>query len=135
MFYEYDLTVPANTPAASPAELTAVLNVGTITRVEIQFPPGCNGMVSVAVDHWGRQLWPGDPDEDIAGGGSIVAWEEDFDLEDEPYELTLRGWSPGTTYQHVITFRFALLPLEVARGRRDSGSLIGRLAGMLLGRR
>ena len=134
MFYEYDLTVPANTLKAAPVELEAPLNAGTVTRVEVQFPAGCSAMVGVSIFRSEHQVWPGDPDEDIAGEDALVWWSESYDLDDRPFALTLKGWSPGTTYQHIITFRFALLPLAEVQAARAAPGLLRRLGDMLLGR-
>ena len=111
MFYEYDLTVPKATPAAAPTELEVPLNAGKVVAVHVQFPPGCAGLVSVAVFRSGHQVWPGDPDSAIKGDGAIVGWLEDYDLDDPPFGFTLRGWAPDSRYQHTVSFRFGLLPL------------------------
>jgi hypothetical protein len=134
MFYEFDLTVTADTARADPATLEVALNAGTITQVAIQFPAGCSGMVYVSIWRSDHQLWPGDPDEAIAGEDSIVSWAESYDLDDQPFSLLLKAWSPGTTYPHKLTFRFALLSLEESQGIRQAPGLLGRLANLLLGR-
>ena len=134
MFYEFDLTISANTAKSSPKELEVPLNAGTVTAVGIQFPAGCSGLVEVAIFRSGHQVWPGDPDEVIKGEDAIVSWTEDYDLDDPPFGFVLRGWSPGTTYDHTITFRFALLDLDTARDQRGLGGLMQRLARAILGR-
>ena len=131
MFYEFDLTIPADTPAASPEELEVPLSAGTVTRVEVQFPPGCSGLVKVAVFRSGHQVWPGDPDEAIKGEDALVWWPEDYDLDDPPHAFLLRGWSPGTAYDHTITFRFALLPLELKAQVGAQLGLLQRIARFL----
>ena len=133
MFYEFGLTVTANTLKASPVELEVPLNAGTITAIGVQFPAGCSGLVFVTISRSGHQIWPGDPDEAIAGEDAIVSWAEDYDLDDPPFSLLLRGWSPGTTYDHKITFRFSLLSLETAQGQRGLGGLLSRMARVLIG--
>lgn len=133
MFYEFDLTVPANTLAASPEELEIPLSAGTVVAVEVQFPAGCSGMVYVAIFRSGHQVWPGDPDEAISGENARIPWTEDYDLDDPPFGFVLRGWSPGATYDHKITFRFSLLDLTTAQGQRGLGGLLARMARVLIG--
>ena len=133
MFDEYPLTVPAGTAQASPAELEAKLAPGTVKLVAVQFPPGCRGLVSAAIFRGDHQVWPGDPDEGITADATVVWWPEDYDLDDEPYGFTVKGWSPETTFQHVLTFRFAVLPLEARDEARESAGLLRRIGEAIFG--
>lgn len=134
MLFEYELTVPADTAEASPVTLEALLCAGTVTRVDVQFPAGCAGMVNVAIWRHDHQVWPINLDGAIAGEDAIISWPVSYDLEDEPFAFTIKGWSPGTTYDHLITVRFALLSLEEAQGARGLPGLLRRLAALILGR-
>ena len=93
-------------------EVAAPLSPGRIVRVDIQFPDGCVALVGVRIFRSTHQVWPGNPDGDIRANGVVVTWPEDYDLTDAPYELTLRGYSPGTVYQHKVRVRFAILSIE-----------------------
>jgi len=134
MLFEYRLTVPADTAEADPEPLEVPLCAGTVTRVDVQFPAGCSGMVYVSIWRGEHQVWPVNLDEAIAGEDHVVTWPESYDLDDEPFGFEVRGWSPDTTYPHVITFRFALLSLEEAQSARGLPGLLRRLGNLLLGR-
>ena len=134
MLFEFPLTVPADTAEASPEPLECPLAAGTVTRVAVQFPAGCAGMVYVSIWRGEHQVWPVNLDDAIAGDNAVVEWPESYDLDDEPFALEVRGWSPGTTYDHKITFRFALLSLEEAQSARGLPGLLRRLGALLLGR-
>jgi hypothetical protein len=135
VFFEYPLTVPADTAEASPEPLEMPLCAGTVTRVDVQFPAGCSGMVYVSIWRHDHQVWPVNLDEAISGEDVVVSWPESYDLDDEPFAFTAKAWSPGTTYQHVITLRFALLSLEEAQSARGLPGLLRQLANLLLGRK
>ena len=113
MFYEYRLTIPANTPATAPTELEVELEHGRIVGVELQFPRGCVGLVHVQVRREHHQLWPSNPDGDIAGEDARISWQEDHYFTEQPYTLTLRGWNEDDSFAHTVTFRFNLLPLAL----------------------
>ena len=133
LFFEYDLTIPANTAASAPAESDVPLSPGTVARVDIQFPRGCVGLVHVQVWRAEHQVWPVNVDGDISSEGQTVSWPEDYDLDDDPLGFTLRGWNLDDSFPHTITFRFALLPLETGRAARGQGGLLQRLARAVLG--
>lgn len=134
MLFEYPLTVDAGTAQGEGEPLEALLCAGTVTRVAVQFPAGCAGMVYVSIWRSDHQVWPVNLDEAIAGDNAVVSWPESYDLDDEPFGFELRGWSPGTAYPHVITFRFALLSLEEAQSARGLPGLLRRIASLFLGR-
>jgi len=134
MLFEYPLTVPADTAEAAPATLECLLSAGTVIRVDVQFPAGCAGSVYVTIWRHDHQVWPVNLDEAISGDNTVVTFPVSYDLEDEPFSFLVKGWSPDTTYDHKITFRFALLSLEEAQGARGLPGLLRRLAALILGR-
>jgi len=125
MRYVYELTVPANTLDADPAEREVALCPGTIKGIEISFLPGPAWMVDVVVLHGLLQITPANPD----GYHSCDDYTEKFSMKyplDEPMPLVmLRGWSPGTSYQHKITFRFDVDP----KGEDDRQVLLRMMSG------
>ena len=135
MLFEYPLTVTADTKEAAPVTLDCLLSAGTVIGVSVQFPAGCAGMVYVSLWRHDHQVWPVNLDEAISGDNTVVSFPVSYDLDDEPFAFTVRGWSPGTTYDHKVTFRFALLSLEETRDIRGLPGLIRRLANLLLGRK
>jgi hypothetical protein len=108
MFYEFTLTIPANTPATAPVYDVVQLSPGTVSRVEIQFPRGCVGLVHVKVLRALHQVWPTNPDGNISSENANLSWSDDYDLSEPPYELTLVGYNLDDTFPHTITFRFQL---------------------------
>jgi hypothetical protein len=108
VFYEFPLTIPANTPATAPTQQTVELSPGTISRVELQFPRGCVGLVHVKVLHALHQVWPTNPDGDISSEGYNVAWSDDYDLSEPPFQFILSGYNLDDSFPHTIIFRFQL---------------------------
>ena len=113
MFYEFDLTIPSNTLAASPAELECVMAPGTIKQVEVQLPRGLRSMIHTVAWIGLHQLWPSNPNGTIKGDKARIIWGEDFSIEQPPHMILIRGWSPDTFYPHVITWRFSVTPEPV----------------------
>ena len=133
MFYEFALTVPANTPQAAPAELEMPLSPGTVTLVSVQFPRGCVGLVHVQVLDAEHQVWPTNLDGDISGENATISWPEDHDLVDSPYTFTLRAWNLDDTFPHTVTFRCAVMPLSQKEEARAGVGILQRLRDTLIG--
>ena len=110
MFYDFSFTIPANTPAGSPAEMSCKLTYGIIHRVEIVFPAGCAGLVHLQIREGLHQYWPTNSDGDFASNDERIEFSEYQEFYRSPFELVLVGWSPDTTYNHTLEVRFGILP-------------------------
>ena len=112
--YVVDLTVPKDTQQTSPKEETVKIEEEVIVSIECHFPPGCRGMVYTACYYGEEQLFPRPYGSYLHGDGETIRWEECYELPHTPCVLTIRGWSPGTNYDHTVTWRINALPKKYA---------------------
>jgi len=114
MLYQKTLNVPASTPSDAPVETTIVVKHPVVTRLGVFFPPGCAGMVKVAVFYGKLQIWPSKEGEWVRGDSTTIWGEPFFELPEKETTLTLKGCSPNTLYDHDVTFYIIALPRIVA---------------------
>lgn len=112
MFYEYHLTIPPNTPKSSLASLDCPLDYGIITHVEIEFPPGCNGLAGVRVRERDHQLYPTNDGEYFISNAYVIAFQETQRVFSKPFLVFLEGFNVDEIYPHTITLRVALIRPE-----------------------
>ena len=109
MFYSYTLTVPAGTPVTAPVIVLMPLDYGMVHQIEVGFPPGCAGLVHVAIWHCEHQAFPSNPDGDFAWDDyNIIIRNEAYPIDVKPYLFTLRGWAPSAALAHTVTCRIGL---------------------------
>ena len=113
MLYEFDLTIPAETSKNSPAEREVAMSAGIIKQVEVQLPRGLRGLVHTVAIRGIHQIWPANTDGSIKGNDARIVWGSEYDLTGPPHSIILRGWSPGTDYAHVVTWRFNIVAVPV----------------------
>lgn len=109
MYYDYAITVPANTTEDDPVTQVIELTAGVIYRLEVHFPIGCFGLAHCQIRHHETQHWPSNLDGSFATDGYAIVIDELFDLNAEPYTLKAICWNDDDTYQHVITVRVGVL--------------------------
>jgi hypothetical protein len=109
--YTKELTVPANTGAGTPASTTIDLPAGVLQRITIFFPPGCSRLTHVTIYDGATQVYPKTASTDYAEDAKEVVIN-DMVIYDAVKTLTLKGWSPGTSYQHKVTFNFQVQTAE-----------------------
>ena len=102
MHYSASLTVPANTPALTPVSTSLVLPAGTLQHIDINFPPGCARMTFIQIYDGATLLYPKTAGAAYCEDAYTVKIDT-MQIFDSPKTLTIKGWSPSTSYQHVVT--------------------------------
>ncbi len=135
MVFEYDLVIPADTKAADPVKLEMPLASGIIHKVECQFLFGCRGLVFVAIKRALHQVFPANPDGAFKAEGYVISFPCYYSLEESPYQLEAYGWSPGTTYQHIVTIRLGIEDRAVLEPPRPEVGFLSKLEQLIFGRK
>jgi hypothetical protein len=112
MFYDFALTIPANTAQASPVTQELKLTAGIVHYVEIEFPSGCAGLAHVQIRQPEATYLPTNPDGSFHSDGHVIPIKEHLEL--GPGENTLKAvaWNLDDTYQHIVTVRIGVLAKE-----------------------
>lgn len=111
MIYTVHLTLPANTSKAEPVDEFLKVSPGTLKKIEIQFPPGCAGLVHVQIHHLERLSWPSGGADSFIGDTFPLIFEEDHKILEIPRHFLIRGWNLDDTYPHTPIIRLGILPL------------------------
>lgn len=111
MIYAFSISTPANTSVASPVKTTLALEKGVLTSLEVNFPPGPAGLLSVVLLREGSQVFP-KSSGDFHGDDRIFRYNRiSFPLLFEPYELYAHTWNTDDTYAHVADIYIVIEPL------------------------
>ena len=111
MHYVYAITTPASTTFANRQKTILALSRGRITRVDVQFPSGLQGLAYLVINRGLNQLFPTNPDGYYASSAETIWWPEDYDLSTDPFQLEAYTWNLDVVYQHTITVRVTLEPV------------------------
>ena len=124
MFYDFAITIEANTTEAEAKETRLELTWGIIHRIEVQFPIGTQALAHCRLLHRRAQKWPTNIDGSFASDGYVIPIDEHFDLTEPPHELTAICWNDDDTYPHTITIRIGILPPEVLTPLTGIGAML-----------
>jgi len=112
MFYDFALTIPANTLQAAPYTQELKLTAGIVHYVEIEFPSGCAGLAHVQIRQPEATYLPTNPDGSFASDGYVIPIKEHLELGSGENTLKAVGWNLDDTYEHTITIRIGVLLKE-----------------------
>lgn len=108
MYYEFDITVPAQTTEADPKEEVLELVPGPITKFEFMFPDGCYSLAQVRIFDSLSQLIPRNPAGSVKANNGTVSFNEHYQLKEPPYRLIAKAWNDDDSYAHTITVRILI---------------------------
>jgi len=135
MIYEYDLVIPANTPANAPIRLDMPLVKGVVHKLGIWFRAGCRGEVKVVIRRALNQVWPTNPDGQFKGDFFPIEGPVWYELDELPYKLEAYGWSPDTAYDHTVSIRLWIESKEILLPGQQAIGIIERLGRLIFGPR
>lgn len=122
--YSYDLLIPFNTPQLSPVTSDVKLSKGILKRIHISFEAGCGYMAYTSIELMGTQIAPLVETQAYHFDAFTYIAEVDIPLEINPYEVTIKGWSPNTLYPHTLHYVFSVEPNT---GNTDMENLLSLL--------
>jgi hypothetical protein len=108
MYYKWERSIPANTLEAGALEEYLQLTRGTIREIHVGFPPGPAGLVHLQVRDHGWQIVPWTPLQSLAWDNYVFVLPCDYELDIEPFDLTIRAWNLDDSYAHTVFVGIAL---------------------------
>ena len=113
MIYNFSFTSQKYVAGNTMNIETLKLCYGVIHKLDILFPAGCAGLVLCSVHSALHQIWPSNTDEYFSSDDEVISFREHRPLLTEPYSLELWHFNTDDTYNHSITVRIGILPVNV----------------------
>ncbi len=110
MFYSWNILLARDNSSATPEKSILKLEKGTIVRLEVIFPAGCQGLVFCHVNRALHQVYPKNPDYQYAGNGETILASDEYSISEEPFQLEFFGWNTDEIYDHTVTVRIQIVP-------------------------
>ena len=108
MIFNFAIPTPANTPATAPLVTPLQLAAGKISRVEVQYPLGVSALAHLTLSLGLWQIFPTNQSGSFATSNETLGWDEDYDLDQPPWQLTATTWNLDPNWQHTLTVRITM---------------------------
>jgi hypothetical protein len=113
MIYNFTILSSKNGNKNSPDIMDLKVCNGVIHKLDILFPPGCAGLVGIAIHSAIHQIWPSNPGEFFSSDAETISFREHHAITTEPYLLQAYYYNEDDTYDHEIIVRLGILPVSV----------------------
>lgn len=99
----FTVSIPANTPQASPVERNVSFAAGRVVHLEVLVPPGHNGRTGFSIAQAHQPVYPERAGTFIVGSNERFEWEMEDDLDTGDWQLFGYNVSP---IAHSFYLRF-----------------------------
>ncbi len=131
MWFETEITIPAGTAEKTPVEVTLQVSYGVIHHVVIEAASGCRRYAAIRVYYHEHQIYPLNPEKDIALDAIPRIFDDRQEVLTAPYMLKIKGYSPNATRSHTYRVGVGILRPEAFPEYREAESLITKIARLL----
>ena len=111
MVYAFSISTPANTAVTSKLRSVLRLELGVITSLEINFPPGSSGLLSVQILRENSQIFPKSIGDFHGDDRTFRFTRLAFPVLFDPFELYSHTWNTDDTFAHVADIYIVIEPV------------------------
>ena len=122
MIYQTTITTVKGPAAFTLKQSTLKVTKGLVYKVEIDFPPGCSGLLKVKIFDGGHQVWPSNNNESFSTDGHIISFDDTLLKLAAPFQYTIHTVNEDTIYDHSVTIRIGMVSEEMYIARFISGT-------------
>ena len=108
MIYTASITTDAGTAEGAKEDVTLQITSGLIWMFEVDFPPGCCGLLHVQIFDGLYQVLPASTGESLHGDNITARFDDLYFKQAAPFELKIRTWNADETWSHAIQVRVGL---------------------------
>jgi len=108
--------------AAGVSEASAILTRirvcrGLVYKMEVDFPPGSQGLLHIQIYDGSYQVLPASPGKSLVGDNRLLSYDDLYLKQAAPYEFVVKTWNLDDTYQHSVQIRIAMALSEAFMSR------------------
>ena len=110
-------TASIKTLSGKDAETVLGVTSGLVWRIEVDFPAGCCGLMSVQIFDGSYQLFPASPGEIMHGDGVVLSYDDLYLKDAAPFEFKIKTRNDDELWDHTIQVRIGLASQRVYMSR------------------
>ena len=117
MIFSSSITTVANTLEANAQITRLSVAKGLVYKFEVEFPPGCCGLVHCQVLDGGYQVYPTSRDDSFHSDAGIIGFDDSYLKTAAPFEFVIKTWNLDETWEHEINVRIGMASNEAFMSR------------------
>ncbi len=133
MIYRFENLTSASTAEVDADVVTQRVIGKLITKVDVDFPAGCEKLAHCQIFEGNHQIWPSADGSSFSGNFVTLTFPETYELAFSPTFITVLFWNDDDTHDHTMTVRLTTLTEKELEPQRRTNTLLERLVKRLGG--
>jgi len=117
MIFSSSITTVANTLEAGAKITRLPVAKGLVYKFEVEFPPGCCGLLHCQVFDGSYQVYPTSRNDSFHTDARVVSFDDSYLKTAAPFEFTVKTWNLDETNGHEIQVRLGMASNEAFMSR------------------
>ncbi len=117
MVYSVTITTDANTTKVNAKKTVLKLTKGLVWKIEIDFPPGCSGLLYTQIFDGSYQVFPASPGTAFHSDNQLIGFDDLYLKTSEPFEFVIKTWNLDDTWPHTIQIHLGMASSEAFMSR------------------
>jgi len=117
MIYTASIDTVKDTAKAAAQVTRLSVAKGLVYRFEVEFPPGCCGLLHCQVFDGSYQVYPTSRDDSFHSDARNISFDDSYLKTAAPFEFTIKTWNLDETWDHNIQVRIAMASSEAFMSR------------------
>lgn len=124
MIYIKRVTTPANTLESDPLRSRLTVTRGRLRGGWVYFPYGPAGELHLQIKVGIHQIFPFNPDSDLALDDAVVPLDFCLEIDTPPYSVDIYTWNDDADNDHTLTVCLSITPVTLFKREIESLSEI-----------
>ena len=117
MIYSVSITTTANTAKTEATKTVIKLCKGLVYKFEVEFPPGCCGLLHCQIFDGNYQLYPTSANDSFHSDARVIGFDDLYLKQAAPFEFVIKTWNLDVTNEHTIQVRLGMASSEAFMSR------------------
>ena len=117
MVYSVSITTTAATAKTDAKRTVLKVGKGLVYKIEVEFPPGCCGLLHSLIFDGSYQVYPASPDDSFHSDAGVISFDDCYLKMGAPFEFVIETWNLDDTFDHKIQVRVGMASSEAFMSR------------------
>jgi len=108
VIYCSSITTSKGKTEATATETVLAVTSGLLWMLEVEFPPGCCGLVHFQMFDGKYQVFPATPRESFHGDAVTLHFDDLYFKQAAPFEFTIKTWNTDESWDHTLQVRVGM---------------------------
>ncbi len=117
MVFSVSITTGNNTLKVNSTKTVLKVAKGLVYRLEVEFPPGCSGLLHCQIFDGNYQVYPSSQQDSFHSDARVIGFDDLYLKTAAPFEFVVKTWNLDEINAHKVQVRIGIASSEAFMSR------------------